>query len=331
MRCPSLTTLQGLAAGRLSGDDADCLREHLGLCPDCREAMCGIEPTEGTSRPSSDPSETAHDPASSRTMTYGVPTQPNSRCRPAAMTRPTSRSSPRRARPDSLGRIAHYEVLGILGCGGMGVVLKGFDPKLDRVVAIKLISPRLANSDSVRRRFLREARSAAAISHVNVVTIHAVDEEHGLPYLVMECLVGRSLKERIDEGRRPGRGRCCGSAGRSPRGWRPPTHGADPPRHQAGQRHAARADGEQVKITDFGLARAGRRGQHDPGGQVAGTPMYMGPEQARGEAVDARADLFSLGSVLYAMVAGRPPFQGRHILEIGRRITDEGSGSPPPR
>ncbi len=323
MHCPSMTTLRGLVAGSLSGDVADRLREHVEICEHCRGAMCRLEPTDGAAPPSGDPPETAHDPASSRTMTYGAPTLKSPL--PTGCEDPPDLSflAPT-DRPDSLGRIAHYEILGILGSGGMGVVLKGFDPKLDRVVAIKLISPSLANSDRARRRFLREARSAAAIGHVNVVTIHSVDEEHGLPYLVMECLVGRSLKGRIEAGPKLDPREVLRIGMQIAEGLEA-AH-----LHGVIHRDIKPANimlldrGGGVKITDFGLALVELDlAEMTSAGQVVGTPAYMSPEQVRGESVDPRSDLFSLGCVLFAMSAGRPPFQGRHILEIGRKITDE--------
>ncbi len=325
MRCPSMTTLQGLVAGRLSGDIADRLREHLEFCEHCRGAMCRLEPTDGAAPASGDPPETAHDPASSRTMTYEVPTQEGP-LPPGCDDPPDLSFLAPTARPDSLGRIAHYEILGILGSGGMGVVLKGFDPKLDRVVAIKLISPRLANSDRARRRFLREARSAAAIGHVNVVTIHSVDEEHGLPYLVMECLVGRSLKGRIEAGPKLDPREVLRIGMQIAEGLFA-AHLQGVIHRDIKPANIMLLDrGGGVKITDFGLALVELDlAEMTSAGQVVGTPAYMSPEQVRGESVDPRSDLFSLGCVLFAMVAGRPPFQGRHILEIGRRITDEES------
>ena len=323
MHCPSMTTLRGLAAGRLSGDVADRLREHLELCEHCRGAMCRLEPTDGAAptlgRPARDgprPRVVADDDL--RSPDAGGPLPPGCEDPPdLSFLAPT-------ARPDSLGRIAHYEILGILGSGGMGVVLKGFDPKLDRVVAIKLISPRLANSDRARRRFLREARSAAAISHVNVVTIHSVDEEHGLPYLVMECLVGRSLKGRIEAGPKLDPREVLRIGMQIAEGLEA-AHLQGVIHRDIKPANIMLLDrGGGVKITDFGLALVELDlAEMTSAGQVVGTPAYMSPEQVRGESVDPRSDLFSLGCVLFAMVAGRPPFQGRHILEIGRRITDE--------
>ena len=323
MRCPSRTTLRDLAAGCLTGNDAERLREHLDLCEHCRQVLGRLEPTERALPTAGDPPETVQDPASSATVTYEVPTQPSA-LPPGCEDPPDLSFLAPTARPDSLGRIAHYEILGILGCGGMGVVLKGFDPKLDRVVAIKLISPRLANSDRARRRFLREARSAAAISHVNVVTIHSVDEEHGLPYLVMECLVGRSLKERIEAGPKLEPREVLRLGMQMAEGLEA-AHLQGVIHRDIKPANIMLLDrGAGVKITDFGLARVELDlAEMTSAEQVVGTPAYMSPEQIRGEALDPRSDLFSLGCVLFAMVAGRSPFQGRHILEIGRKITDE--------
>ena len=113
--------------------------------------------------------------------------------------------------PDSLGRMGTYEVKGVLGRGGMGVVLKAFDPALNRNVAIKVLSASLANCGAARRRFLREARAAAAVAHEHVVAVHAVVESAGLPFLVMEYVPGRSLQDRLDKEGRLGSTRFCGS------------------------------------------------------------------------------------------------------------------------
>ena len=169
----------------------------------------------------------------------------------------------------------------------------------------------------------RPAR-AAAIGHVNVVTIHSVDEEHGLPYLVMECLVGRSLKGRIEAGPKLDPREVLRIGMQIAEGLEA-AHLQGVIHRDIKPANIMLLDrGGGVKITDFGLALVELDlAEMTSAGQVVGTPAYMSPEQVRGESVDARSDLFSLGCVLFAMVAGRPPFQGRHILEIGRRITDE--------
>ena len=138
-------------------------------------------------------------------------------------------------RPGSLGRLAHYEVLEVLGNGGFGTVVKAFDKKLHRFVAIKLMSPFLATTSAARKRFVREARSAAAVRHENVIAIYAV-EDQPIPYLVMEYVAGRTLQQKVDAtgpleliGRAPHR---PANRRRSGRGA---CDGLDSPRHQAGQ------------------------------------------------------------------------------------------------
>ena len=135
-----------------------------------------------------------------------------------------STSSRRPTGPTRSGRLGTYEVKGVLGRGGMGVVFKAFDPALNRNVAIKVLAAALASCGAARRRFLREARAAAAVVHEHVVAVFAVVESAGLPFLVMEYVPGRSLQDRLDQAQ--GRWRCrrsCGSACRRRPGWRPPT------------------------------------------------------------------------------------------------------------
>ncbi len=226
-------------------------------------------------------------------------------------------------RPDSLGRIGHYEVLEILGQGGFGVVYRAFDDKLQRVVAVKVMASHLAVTSPARKRFLREARSAAAVDHPNVVRVYAV-EEHPLPFLVMEYIPGETLQERLDrtgpvdvgECVRVGRQIADGLAAAHEKGL---IHRDIKPSNILVDRGPAVA----VKITDFGLARAADDASLTRSGTVAGTPLYMAPEQARGEALDHRADLFSLGSVLYQMASGRPPFRASTTLAVLKRVAED--------
>src|SRR5262249_20536999 len=102
-------------------------------------------------------------------------------------------------KPGALGRLGHYEVLEVIGQGGMGIVLRGFDEKLQRIVAIKALAPALATSGSARQRFVREARAAAAVTHDNVINIHAVEDAGPVPYLVMQCVDGRTLQDKLDQ------------------------------------------------------------------------------------------------------------------------------------
>jgi serine/threonine-protein kinase len=225
--------------------------------------------------------------------------------------------------PDSLGRVGPYEVKGVLGQGGMGIVLKAHDPALNRNVAIKVLAAHLASSGAARQRFLREARAAAAVVHEHVAAVHAVAEASGLPYLVMEYVPGRSLQERLDsqgpltlpEMLRIGMQAAAGLGAAHAQGL---VHRDVKPANILLENGV-----ERVRLTDFGLARAAAEAVLTQSGVVVGTPHYMSPEQARGETVDHRADLFSLGSTLYAMCTGHPPFRAESALAVVRRVCDD--------
>jgi len=225
--------------------------------------------------------------------------------------------------PGHLGRLGHYDVLEVLGRGGFGIVLKAFDTTLHRMVAIKVLAPAFAATSPPRKRFLREARAAAAVRHENVVAVHAV-EENPLPYLVMEYVPGETLQQHIDrtgpldagEVRRLGRQVAEGLAAAHAMGL---VHRDVKPANvllEAGPESRA-------KLTDFGLARTADDASVTQSGQILGTPMYMAPEQALGKPFDQRADLFSLGSVLYVMATGRPPFRADSTLAVLRRVAED--------
>jgi serine/threonine protein kinase len=224
--------------------------------------------------------------------------------------------------PEMLGRLGGYEVSGVIGSGGMGVVLKAFDGPLDRTIAIKVLAPRLASSGAARRRFAREAKAAATVLHPNVIVIHGVSNDGKLPFLVMPCIRGESLQRRLDrhgplqseEILRIGQQVASGLAAAHRQGL---VHRDIKPAN------ILLEDGvERVTLTDFGLARAVDDASMTRSGVIAGTPQYMSPEQARGDNVDSRSDLFSLGSVMYAMCTGHPPFRAETSYGILRRITD---------
>lgn len=226
-------------------------------------------------------------------------------------------------KPGSLGTLGHYEILQLLGQGAFGLVFRAFDEKLHRNVAIKVMNPQLAATSPPRKRFLREARSAAAIKHENIVQVYSV-EDQPLPYLVMEFVDGQTLKEMLDHSGpldvavilQVGRQIASGLAAAHAQGL---IHRDIKPGNiliEAG------AD-QKVKITDFGLARAVDDATMTRTGVISGTPMYMAPEQAMGKPLDQRSDLFSLGSVLYQMASGRPPFRADSTLAVLKRVTDE--------
>jgi serine/threonine-protein kinase len=215
-----------------------------------------------------------------------------------------------------------YEILGLLGRGGMGAVYRARDLKLLRDVALKMMSTEMASHDLPRKRFIREARAAAAVSHENVVAIHAVDEEQPIPFLVMQLIDGRTLVDVIKNGPAPidqaieiGVQIARGLQAAHAKGL---VHRDIKPANILIENGTAR-----VKITDFGLARALHEDSISQSGAIVGTPLFMAPEQARGEEIDHRADLFSLGAVLYALCAGQSPFMANNTMAVLRRVCDE--------
>src|SRR5262249_22580392 len=193
-------------------------------------------------------------------------------------------------------------------------------------VAVRVLDPALAGNGSARQRFVREARAAAAVSHDNVIGIYAVEDAGPVPYIAMPFVAGKTLQEKLDqtgplplpETLRIGLQVAEGLAAAHRQGL---IHRDIKPANILLENGV-----ERVRITDFGLARAVDDASLTRSGVVAGTPAYMSPEQAVGEHVDHRSDLFSLGSVLYAMCAGHPPFRADSAMAVLRRVCDD----PPP-
>ncbi|MFO0796704.1 MAG: serine/threonine-protein kinase [Gemmataceae bacterium] len=249
-------------------------------------------------------------------------TQPSGQPHPPQDATATFLSPPVEA--DEVGRLGPYRVLKELGRGGMGAVFLAEDTLLKRRVALKVMLPHVAG-DAARARFLREARAVAALKHDHVVTVYQAGEENGVPFLTMELLAGKSLDEWLRPDRRAtpqqvltiGRQIAEGLAAA----------------HAAGLVHRdikpaniwLEAPKGRVKLLDFGLARGAGGG--DPGltstGDILGTPAYMAPEQARGQPLDHRCDLFSLGCVLYRMATGRVPFQGDSAYAVIVAVASE--------
>jgi serine/threonine protein kinase len=327
--CPSRTDFERLKAG----DPAERERIfiHVEGCPRCGETLVGMDrkdtfvdlvrrvaKTHGTTLPEEEqlirqilsqkplghvheaPTETraVADPETDDDELYSVFDPPSA--------------------PGELGRFGAYRVIERLGFGGMGIVFRAEDQRLGRSVALKLMRPSVAKRPGAKDRFLREARAVAALENDHVVPIYEVNETKGVPYLCMPYLKGSTLADRLRQGNGTlpihetitiGRQIATGLAAAHALGI---VHRDIKP---ANLWLESGANG-RVRILDFGLAR-----NHDDlvltqNGVVIGTPSYIAPEQARGECVDHRADLFSLGVVLYSMCTGNLPFRGNTTLAV---------------
>jgi serine/threonine protein kinase len=313
-----------MLVGTLAEPEQSALTSHLDTCPTCRQTLEDLA-TDGESwsdmmgrlKNKSVTIEPALEQAIAQIKAAAAKSDGS---RPSPGARSSLEFLSPADKPGQLGQLAHYEITEIIGQGGMGIVLKAFDTKLHRVVAMKVLQ---SNNVEARRRFLREARAAAKVTHDQIVTIHDVNEANGVPYLVMQHITGVSLQQRLDQrgqmdvkdivriGQEIARGLAAAHAqGLIHRDIKPA--------------NILLENGtERVKITDFGLARAVDDVALTQSGVLAGTPLYMAPEQARGEPLDPRADLFSLGSVLYVMCTGRAPFRAENSMAVLRKVTDD--------
>jgi eukaryotic-like serine/threonine-protein kinase len=233
-------------------------------------------------------------------------------------------------------RLGHFEITGSIGAGGMGVVYKATDLRLQRTVALKLLPPEVAADRDRRSRFEREARAASALNHPNIVTVHEIDSADGVDFIAMELVEGETLDAAIARGLAVDRAL----------GYASQIGEALAAAHAAGIVHrdlkprnvVVKPDG-QIKVLDFGLAKRMAGGLVDSAaptasadvrtaaGSALGTVAYMSPEQAEGKAVDARTDIFSFGIVLYEMLTGRRPFSGDSAAQVLSAILRD---DPPP-
>ena len=313
-------------AGRLGEDEQELLAAHLEGCQQCRGSLEALAGDDGLWR-------------DLRYFLVGEPDLSPSLVRPAGHDRDEGRARPalddwdgRRAvlafldppaHPQYMGALGPYQILEVIGRGGMGVVLKGSDPALARVVAIKVLAPELSFLGSARLRFAREARAAASVAHEHVVAIHAVDSWKGLPYLVMQYVPGKSLQARIErEG--PLAARELLRIGMQVASGLAAAHAQGLVHRDIKPANILLENGiERVRITDFGLARAADDASISQSGVAAGTPHYMAPEQARCEPIDPRVDLFGLGGLMYAMCTGHPPFRAETAIAVLRRVCED--------
>ena len=213
-------------------------------------------------------------------------------------------------------RIGRYVIQEELGRGAMGIVYKARDPLIDRLVALKTVGVEMhsAEADAYRQRFFREARSAGGLSHPNIVTVHDVGEGDGVAYIAMEFLAGRSLREILDSGAVLPWGRIADIAAQVADGLAY-AHAKGVVHRDVKPANVMVLDSGLAKITDFGIARL-PAGTRTIAGTVYGSPKYMSPERVRGEDVDGRTDVFSLGAMLYEMLTGVAPFTATDLPTI---------------
>src|SRR5262245_51881073 len=337
--CPDPAVLRGLLDSSLPEPVQGEVVAHLDTCIRCQEKLqdlavdgSGLLDTAKGAKQESKPQETSafwpalrrvereiRSPAAAfsvtRTDTAVVP-PPNRETDFSFLDPPED--------PEHLGQIDRFKIVEMVGRGGMGMVFRAFDACLQRTVALKILEPQYARNELARGRFIREARAAAAVTHENVVTIHHVAcvEDKDLSYLVMQFVRGRSLQDRLDEGgalpvREAVRIAAATASGLAAAHDTNLIHRDIKPGNILIEQSSGR-----VLLTDFGLARLTEDVRLTQSGFVAGTPLYMSPEQARGEEVDHRSDLFSLGSVLYTMLTGLPPFQGSSPFTVLKQVTD---------
>ena len=219
-------------------------------------------------------------------------------------------------------QVGRYQILERIGRGAMATVYKAYDPEINRTLALKFLQPDLCVDEEHRSRFLREAKAAGGLSHPNIVTVFDVGEIQGRPYIAMELLDGTPLSEIM----RPGAGmpiRDVVEIGIQLARALDYAHSKGIFHRDIKPSNIMRLkDGNTIKVTDFGIARidGGEDTQHTRVGTVLGTPQYMSPEQAMGEKVDGRSDLFSAGVVLYQLLAGQAPFEATSIVTLAHRI-----------
>lgn len=320
---PSLPELRRLLDENAAVIDADATASHLDVCTACQSRLTSLAAEEswwkdvrvyldGNDEPRWEPDGTSLLVISDDGLTVQESLHETVR---GLLGTPSH--------PEMLGRLGRYDIERVIGSGGMGIVLKAHDSELNRPIAIKLLAPHLAHVGAARERFAREGRAAAAVVHEHVVAIHNVESDGKAPFLVMQYVPGRSLQTRVDEDGplaveeilRIGVQAASGLAAAHRQGL---IHRDVKPANILLENQVERAI-----LTDFGLARTIDDASLTQTGILAGTPHYMSPEQASGELIDFRSDLFSLGAVLYFMATGHPPFRANGAMAVLHRLCHE--------
>jgi eukaryotic-like serine/threonine-protein kinase len=355
--CPSRDDLQRMVLGQLPDLAAETIQQHLEHCPKCRSTVDQCVASEAlfaawqaSGRVSGVPTKTLQSPVEflhpfASTLGQGCDqTEPNQGAPSPSMEDIRRLLSPPQS-ADEIGRLGDFRVLRVLGVGGFAIVFEAEDSHLKRHVALKLMHAAIAATPGAADRFMREAQSAAALKHDGVVTIYQVGKHGETPFIALELLQGETLENylirkeplEIREVVRIGREIASGLAAAHARGllhrdikpaniWlERPAPASDVETESRAPSHSR--DGEnagKVKILDFGCAKLWSvHSTISHPGHFIGTPAYTAPERLSGGAVDPRADLFSLGCVLYRMATGKRPFGGDDLLSAVRALALE--------
>jgi serine/threonine protein kinase len=348
--CPDNDALRELIEGTLSPADETALTEHLGQCSGCQhrfDQMAGpdgfidrvahavSERRERTVLDQAlhqlagdrhrDEPNTPEGPAGSNTLNSdGEAMSPELSPYGDVEKWFEADASTDSESSETVRRLHGYEIVDFIGRGGMGVVFRVRDPSLNRIVALKVLSPSQATNRQSRERFLREARSAASINHVHVATVHSVVDRADLPCLVMEYVDGESLHQRLQRESRLKLKDVVTISYQVAAGIEAA--------HEKGIVHRDLKPGNilleagrktRVRLTDFGLARTVDDETLTQSGLLVGTPGYIAPELVHGHAADHRSDLFSFGCLLYVMATGQVPFPASSTTESLRRVTED--------
>jgi serine/threonine protein kinase len=320
-----LIELMGTADDVDSTADDDAVLAHLDDCSDCQNRLASLsgegdwltELRQTLNGDSSALNLESHPPSSVSIILDG--THGENKTIDASRLKLDFLESPRH--PELLGRLGRYDIERLVGVGGFGIVFKSHDTELHRIVALKVLSPHLMTSGAARKRFAREAQAAAAIHHENVTPIFDVVSEDAVAYLVMPYIAGSSLQERVDRDGPLSVDEVLRIGAQIAAGLAAAHKQAVIHRDVKPANILLESSLDRVLISDFGLARTADDASLTRSGVVTGTPHYMSPEQTVGDEMDARSDLFSLGSVLYFMCTGHPPFRAPQVLAVLHQIS----------
>lgn len=324
MPCPSPSELRDCL--ETTSEPSPRLVDHLASCLHCQSTLTFVAGQETWWDEAQQFLSSEIDPIVSRIssrvcpLTSGEPSQAGSDVLLAHELKQLQCLLDKPSHPELLGRIGRYELEQLIGRGGMGLVFRAHDTELHRVVAIKTLSLHLIPMGVARERFVRESRACAALSHPHIVPMYDVVQDGAVPALVMQYIAGPTLHAWIHE--------------HGAMDWQDAMKlacqlaDALACAHQHGLVHRdikpgnvlLEANGSRALLTDFGLARVLDAATMTQSGILTGTPEYMSPEQAKGDSVDERSDLFALGSLMYTMLAGHAPFRAAEPMAILHRV-----------